>query len=152
MSDFCLRPGPAVAPTFTPVCMLPSGHSGTCNWADRTRLRNEAIAAAAGERSAKRSGARPVVLDAGAPRIVALDARVAAEVRRQDAVSTYGTDRDGVRLALACLQDEVAEALDAFQRDKRPIEGRTWQQTQDEVVQAVAIGLRLLRDLAAERA
>lgn len=74
---------------------------------------------------------------------------VMVEIERQDGVSTYGTDRDGVRLALAFLQDEVAEALDAFQREKRPIEGRTWQQTHDEVVQAVAIGLRLLRDLAA---
>lgn len=93
----------------------------------------------------------PGVTPAAASRDVALklDERVAAEIRRQDGVSTYGVDRDGVRLALACLEDEVDEALEAFQAEKRPIEGRTWSATQGEVVQAVAIGLRLLRDLAA---
>lgn len=77
-----------------------------------------------------------------------LDPRVVAEITRQDAVSTYGTDRDGVRLALACMQDELDETLLAFQAEKRPIEGRTWQQVQFELVQTVAIGLRLLRDLS----
>ena len=77
-----------------------------------------------------------------------LDPRVVAEIERQDSVSTYGTDRDGVRLALACMQDELDETLLAFQAEKRPIEGRTWQQVQFELVQTVAIGLRLLRDLS----
>ena len=75
------------------------------------------------------------------------------EVIRQDRVSTYGTDRDGVRVAIACMQDELDETLEAFQREKRPIEGRTWPHTRHELTQTVAIGLRLLRDLenAAER-
>lgn len=77
-----------------------------------------------------------------------LDDRVACEIARQDLVSTYGTDRDGVRLALACMQDELDEALEAFQAEKRPIDGRTWARTQDELVQAVAVGLRALRDLS----
>lgn len=41
-----------------------------------------------------------------------------------------------------------AAHLDAFQAEKRPMEGRTWALTQGEVIQAVAIGLRLLRDLS----
>lgn len=76
-----------------------------------------------------------------------LDERLARELTRQDVVSTYGTDRDGVRLALACLQDELDEVLEAFQAEKRPIDGRTWAGVQAEAVQLVAIGLRLLRDL-----
>jgi hypothetical protein len=77
-----------------------------------------------------------------------LDERVAAEIRRQDRVSTITTDRDGVRLALACLQDEVAESVEAFQVEKRPQEGRTWALTEGEVVQVAAVALRLLRELA----
>ena len=80
---------------------------------------------------------------------IAASSAVDREMERQDGVSTYGTDRDGVRLALACMQDELDEALEAFQAEKRPIEGRTWARVQEETVQTVAVGLRLLRDLAA---
>lgn len=69
------------------------------------------------------------------------------EIVRQDGVSTYGSDRDGVRLAIACMEDELAEVLDAFQREKRPIDGRTWEQVQGELRQLIAVGLRLSRDL-----
>lgn len=81
-----------------------------------------------------------------------VDDRVAREIARQDVVSTYGTDRDGVRLALACMQDELNEALEAFQAEKRPIDGRTWARAQEELVQAVAVGLRVLRDLSNPKA
>lgn len=50
-SRYCLRPGPPAAPTFTPICVLPAGHDGECNWAARVALRNQIIADAA---SAKR--------------------------------------------------------------------------------------------------
>lgn len=74
--------------------------------------------------------------------------RLLIEVERQDGLSTYGAaGRDDVRIALACMQDELDETLEAFQAEKRPKEGRTWARTRSELVQAVAVGYRLLRDL-----
>lgn len=55
--DMCLRRGPAVSPTFTPVCTLAAGHDGACNWDDRVALRNRLRAEAAAARAeASRNG------------------------------------------------------------------------------------------------
>lgn len=59
-SPFCLRPGPPASPTFTPVCMLPAGHDGECNWAERVALRDKLIAdAAAANRAIERRRKEP---------------------------------------------------------------------------------------------
>lgn len=43
----CLKKGPAVSTTFTPICTLPKGHQGACNWKERIRIRSELIKSAA---------------------------------------------------------------------------------------------------------
>jgi hypothetical protein len=74
-----------------------------------------------------------------------LVAALMAEVARQDAKHGpfEGTPLGRSRLALACLEDEVAEALDAWRAECR---GPTWTQTREEVMQVAAVALRTLRD------
>lgn len=73
-------------------------------------------------------------------------AEVEAEVRRQDVEHPggYGSTRDGVRLGVASMEDEVREALEAWGEEKG---NGSWPATRAEVVQVVAVGLRLLRSL-----
>lgn len=47
------------------------------------------------------------------------------------------------RLALACLEDEVQEAIDAW-RGERGANG--WPETREEVLQVAAVAVRALRD------
>jgi hypothetical protein len=47
------------------------------------------------------------------------------------------------RLALACLEDEIEEALKAW-RDER--KATTWDNTREEVLQIAAVAIRTLRD------
>lgn len=68
------------------------------------------------------------------------------EVARQD--QKHGpfkgaTQLGRSRLALACLEDEVAEALQAW-RDER--KATTWDHTRQEVLQVAAVAIRALRD------
>jgi hypothetical protein len=48
--SWCLRKGEPVSPTFTPICTLPLGHDGACNWPERVELRNRLRAEAAARR------------------------------------------------------------------------------------------------------
>jgi hypothetical protein len=52
--------------------------------------------------------------------------------------------RNGLRLGLAALEDETAEALAAW-RDDRRRDG--WAETRDEVLDVAAVAFRLLRAL-----
>jgi hypothetical protein len=72
--------------------------------------------------------------------------RLIREVERQDekhgrfdGASQLGKSR----LALACLEDEVAEAVQAW-RDERKTP--RWEQTREEVLQVAAVAIRALRD------
>jgi hypothetical protein len=68
------------------------------------------------------------------------------EVVRQDAKHgrfTTQTELGASRLALACIEDEIREALDAW-RDERRIDG--WPETRTEVLQVAACALRAIRD------
>jgi NTP pyrophosphatase (non-canonical NTP hydrolase) len=68
-----------------------------------------------------------------------------AAVRYQDRrYGSFGSDVAGVRLALACLQDELAEALDAWRTERR---SPHWGATGSEVMDVVAVAVRLLRDI-----
>lgn len=69
------------------------------------------------------------------------------EVGRQDAAHPVGypPTRDGVRVGLASVADELDEALAAWRSERRQ-DG--WPLTAGELVQAVAVGLRLLRSVA----
>lgn len=79
--------------------------------------------------------------------ILPLYYRLMAEVERQDekhgrfdGASQLGKSR----LALACLEDEVAEAVEAWREEKGP--GLTWDHTREEVLQVAAVAIRALRD------
>jgi hypothetical protein len=65
--------------------------------------------------------------------------------------SRYGPftrDIPGVRLALACLEDEMDEAKQAWRSDRKPKPGTEgWAATTSEVMDIVAVGVRLLRDM-----
>jgi hypothetical protein len=68
-----------------------------------------------------------------------------AEVARQDRKHGpfEGTPLGRSRLAIACLEDEVREAGEAW-RDERPARG--WNHTRAEVLQVAAVAIRGIRD------
>lgn len=84
-------------------------------------------------------------------RIEELLALVAFEVERQDAKhgpygSQGGTPLGISRLAIATLEDEVREVLQAW-RDERKTPH--WDETRTEVIQVAAVCVRTLRDALA---
>lgn len=74
---------------------------------------------------------------------------VVEEVKRQDSrFGRFGHERKDVRLAIACLEDEVREAFQAFEGDRRDQDlGPRWAYTQGEVTQVAAIAIRLVYDI-----
>lgn len=70
----------------------------------------------------------------------------ADEARRQDDIhpGEFPATRDGIRLALACLDDEVKEALDAWREERR---GHGWENTRKELLQAGGIAIRAVRSI-----
>lgn len=76
-----------------------------------------------------------------------LFADLGAEIQRQDAkhgsLNHCEYDLARLRLALAVLEDEIAEALVAY-RDERSANG--WPETRAEVLQIAAVAMRILRD------
>jgi hypothetical protein len=78
--------------------------------------------------------------------IIALLRELEVEVERQDAKHGpfEGTRLGASRLALACLQDEVDEALKAW-RTERAHQGE-WAHTRMEVLQVAAVAIRAIRD------
>lgn len=75
---------------------------------------------------------------------------IAHEVARQDAVQALHSDRDGIRLALACMEDELSEAHDSWDSAKRN-EGLPdqWEEVELELRQLAALVLRTLRSIEA---
>ena len=75
--------------------------------------------------------------------------RVVLEAHRQhDKFGRFGYERPGVRLGLACIEDEVREALGALDEDRHDQDlGPRWAYTQGEVTQVAAIAVRLIYDL-----
>ena len=70
-----------------------------------------------------------------------------AEIRRQDGKHGRFTDLSELgqaRLAVACLEDEVREARNAWRKD-RQVAG--WPHLQAELLQVAAVAMRALRDL-----
>jgi hypothetical protein len=74
---------------------------------------------------------------------------LSAEIERQDAKHGpfEGSRLGSSRLALACLEDEVAETLNAWRAERR---AETWVKTRGEVVQVAAVAMRALRDAFTE--
>lgn len=68
-----------------------------------------------------------------------------AEIARQDEKHGpfQGTELGRSRLALACIADEVDEALLAWREERG---GLSWKTTRDEVLQVAAVAMRALRD------
>lgn len=77
-------------------------------------------------------------------------AELAAEIARQDTIHPQGwaADRDGIRLGIATIEDEMIESRDAW-RAERKVEG--WPGTEAELMQTAAVALRLLRSIRAAR-
>ena len=78
-----------------------------------------------------------------------------AEIRRQDKKhGRIGGDSDygRARLGIACVQDEVDEALEAWRDDKKraaddlPALGRFFD-TKAELMQVAAVAIRVIRDI-----
>jgi hypothetical protein len=68
-----------------------------------------------------------------------------AEISRQDAKHGpfEGTILGRSRLAIACLEDEVAEAREAWRDERKAL---NWDATRAEVLQVAAVAVRALRD------
>lgn len=67
------------------------------------------------------------------------------EIARQDEKHGpyQGTTLGRSRLALATLEDEVAEAREAWRDERKAL---TWDHTREEVLQVAAVAIRTLRD------
>lgn len=67
------------------------------------------------------------------------------EIARQDEKHGPfgGTVLGRSRLAIACLEDEVAEAREAWRSERKAL---TWDATREEVLQVAAVAMRALRD------
>jgi hypothetical protein len=77
-----------------------------------------------------------------------VEAAVRQEVARQDAsYGAFDSSIGGMRLAVACLQDEASECFDAWQNWKRRPD---WHQLRGEAVQLAAVAHRLARDVEVE--
>lgn len=80
---------------------------------------------------------------------------VEQEVRRQDEIHPDGfpATRDGLRLGIGALEDEVEEVKRAWRQDRRRKEACPWTErgeghsTETELLQVVAVGLRMLRSI-----
>jgi hypothetical protein len=70
---------------------------------------------------------------------------VLREVERQDEKHGpfEGTPLGRSRLALACMQDEIAEALEAWRYERLE---PNWPDTRNEVLQVAAVAVRAIRD------
>jgi len=79
------------------------------------------------------------------PTIHPLIFALTVEVERQDAKhGPYeGTILGRSRLALATLEDEVAETLQAWRNERKAL---NWDETRSEVLQVAAVAIRTLRD------
>lgn len=61
---------------------------------------------------------------------------------------SFSRDVPGIRLGLAVLDDELREALAEWRSERKPKRGtRAWAATTAEVMDVVAVGVRLLRDM-----
>lgn len=69
--------------------------------------------------------------------------QVAREVGRQDvAYGPFADDAASVRLAIACLEDEVREVREAWDKWKRRPD---WSEVRSEAIQVAAVASRLAR-------
>lgn len=70
---------------------------------------------------------------------------VEGEMARQDTVyGAFSSDAPSVRLAVACLEDEVRECWGAWDAGKRRPD---WYALREEALQVAAVALRLARDV-----
>jgi NTP pyrophosphatase (non-canonical NTP hydrolase) len=70
---------------------------------------------------------------------------LADEIARQDhkhGLFAADTDYGKLRLAIACLEDEVVEARDAWREERRHSH---WRHTREELLQVAAVAIRAVR-------
>lgn len=79
--------------------------------------------------------------------LVTILTEIVLEMSRQERIHAGGFDRsrDGVRLGIAAISDELRESLEAWHVEKRD-DG--WSLTREELVQVAAVALRVLRGMA----
>jgi hypothetical protein len=86
----------------------------------------------------------------GKPRHVASGDDLFAELRREiaDQHSRFGSfvnERASLRLGFACLEDELREAIEAYEDDRHDdFCGLGFAHTQEELLQVAAVAIRLL--------
>ena len=83
------------------------------------------------------SDSSPIERSARLPQPLAL--RIAKQVERYGG---FEPTLPGLRLAVACLEDEVAEVRDAWRAERRGPGG--WSQTYDELLDVAAVAIRAL--------
>lgn len=87
--------------------------------------------------------------EAQTDQMVAIHQMIGAAVRYQDnKYGPFAATIAGVRLAIACLEDELDEVKGAWRSERSPKRGtRAWAATTSEVMDVLAIAVRLLRDM-----
>ena len=75
------------------------------------------------------------------------------EIARQDDIAKanqygYPFTRNGIRLGIAALQDEVTEVLDAWRADKNHLENCA-AELREELLQVAAVAMRIARSVPA---
>jgi len=67
------------------------------------------------------------------------------EINRQEKIlpanKCFPFNRNGIRLGIASLEDELKETLDAWNKEKR---GTKYKETKKELIQLIALGIRIL--------
>lgn len=70
------------------------------------------------------------------------------EIARQDhkhGTFSAETDLGKLRLGIACLEDEVEEARNAWREERGHARPRGWRHTREELLQVAAVAIRCIR-------
>lgn len=71
------------------------------------------------------------------------------EIDRQEGIHRdgYGSNRNGIRLGIACAEDEIREALEAWDKEKRREYRDGWKNTREELLQAAGVIMRTIESI-----
>lgn len=88
-------------------------------------------------------------LDDNDPTRHGIYSRIVSEVARQDVEhpNGYPLTRDGMRLGVAALSDELTEVWTEWNLSKRHFPTHHTSNLEVEIVQLIAVGIRMLRSL-----
>lgn len=112
-------------------------HSKTCSLCRGAEEEGEAVSYSD---AIEETRERLVAHDRKKPLFALIEQNMLHQERRY---GTFTNDVAGMRLGLACLEDELAECLEAWRGERR---GDGWLETHAELMQLVAVACRLLMD------